>query len=73
MRESQIVNEWKMEGKREGRIETLRETLRDLLGDHFGSLPEEWLARIDALADPDRLRQAIRKVSGLERLEDLSL
>jgi hypothetical protein len=69
MREAEILKEWKLEG----RIETLRETLRDLLEDRFGSLPQEWLARIDAAADPDQLRQAIRKVPRLDRLDDLSL
>jgi hypothetical protein len=69
MRESQTVNEW----KREGRVETLRQTLRDLLEDRFGSLSGEWLARIEAVADPGRLRQAVRQVLKLKNLDDLSL
>jgi hypothetical protein len=69
MRESEIVKEW----KREERIETLRQTLRDLLQDRFGTLPEEWQARIEAVSDPDGLRQAVRQAPKVARLEDLSL
>ncbi|HYT93330.1 MAG TPA: hypothetical protein VEL76_31730 [Gemmataceae bacterium] len=69
MREAEIVKEW----KREERIETLRETLRYLLQDHFGALPEEWLRRIEAVSDPDRLQQAVRQAPKLTKLEELSL
>ena len=76
MRESQVVKEWKLEGKQEGklegRIETLREMLRFLLQDRFGAVPEEWSARIEAAADPERLQQAVRQVPKLTRLEDLA-
>ncbi len=69
VRESKVVKEWKQEAA----VEALQQTLRDLLQDLFAPLPHEWLARIEAISDPDRLRQAIRKVPKLTRLEDLSL
>jgi hypothetical protein len=69
MREATIVNEWKQEGA----IEELRLTLRDLLQDRFGTLPQELAARIEVVSDPAPLRQAIRRVAKLARLEDLSL
>jgi hypothetical protein len=60
-------------GKREGELRMARDMLRTLLVDHFGAVPETLQQRIDATDDLDRLRAAVRQVSHLQKLEDLTL
>ncbi len=73
MIESQQVLEWMAEGEAKGQLREARVLLRVLLEDRFGPLPEDLIKRIDAMADPERLRAAVRQVSHLGRLEDLML
>jgi hypothetical protein len=63
--ESLVVRFW--EAKR------LQRTLRLVLEDRFGSLPESVREQIDACDDPDRLEAAVRKVSQLASLNELTI
>jgi hypothetical protein len=54
-------------------IHTRQEDLRLLLEERFGPLPETLAAQIAAIADAERLRNALRQVVHLRSLEDLAL
>jgi hypothetical protein len=67
--ESQQVLEW----QRQSAVKTAREILRTLLEDRFGPLPKKLLQRIEATDDLERLREAVRQVHRLQKLDDLQL
>ncbi len=73
MIESQQVLEWMAEGEAKGQMREARRLLRNLLEDRFGPLPEVLAQRIEATADLERLRAAVRQVSHLSQLDDLQL
>jgi hypothetical protein len=77
VRNSQVIDEWRnegrVEGRQEGRLESHREDLLALLQERFGAVPEEWVQRIQALTDVDRLKAAIRQVVHIHTLEELQL
>jgi hypothetical protein len=68
-----IAESWMEEGMEKGRLLGLRDALRTLLEGSFGTLPEEVVQRIEAVADPSKLKRAIGQAPHLNRLEDLQL
>ncbi|MGL4552483.1 MAG: hypothetical protein ACRC33_15020 [Gemmataceae bacterium] len=62
--------EGKAEGREEGRAAALRQTLQTVLK-RFHPLPPEFAARLDAIADPDRLLRLVDQALDVARLEDL--
>jgi hypothetical protein len=73
MQESQTVLGWINQGRAEGRLETLRSTLEDMLKERFAPLPAEWVQRIHALKDPEKLRAALLQVISVKSLDELEL
>jgi predicted transposase YdaD len=60
-------------GRAEGEARGLRESVQLLLEEKFGPLPEALAAQISAMEEPERLRQALRRVAHANSLEELSL
>jgi hypothetical protein len=54
-------------------LQTRREALRDLLEGRFGTVPDEVLRRIEACADPARLKAAHRQALHIPSPADLQL
>lgn len=67
VRESQTV----LKFKREGAAEALQQRLRKQLTQRFGALPTDFVGRIEAIDDPQKLDQLLDQVSGLKAFEDL--
>jgi hypothetical protein len=72
-----IARTWSEElvaqGLIEGEMRTRREDLRILLEEKFGALPEEWVRRIEAAQDLERLKSAVRQVLHIRQLAELDL
>jgi hypothetical protein len=60
-------------GEARGQLQEACTTLRMLLEDRFGALPAPLIAQIEAVAELERLRGAIRQSSQLAALSDLHL
>jgi hypothetical protein len=73
MRESQTVLGWIKEGRKEGQLDTLKDNLRMLLQEQCGPLPQEWIERIAAVDDPERLKAALPKVLHIRSLDEFTL
>jgi hypothetical protein len=61
------------EGKAEGEILARRDDIRELLTERFGVLPPDVLKKIEGAGDVARLKEAIRKVLGMQSLDELQL
>jgi hypothetical protein len=72
-----IGQTWEQElltrGAARGQLDATRVLLRSLLEDRFGSLPEEWLRRIDSTEDVERLRRCALQVRLVTTLEEVQL
>jgi hypothetical protein len=67
--ESRLVQDWLTQE----RLRTLRQTLRLLLEDRFRELPQGVGQRIEACGDAERLQTAVRQVTRLGSLDELTI
>jgi hypothetical protein len=67
------LKEGKDLGLKEGQLLALQSILEDQLKERFGPLPAEWVQRIHALQDPDKLKAALIQVVHISRLDELEL
>jgi flagellar biosynthesis/type III secretory pathway protein FliH len=68
---TQGLSQGRAEGRLEGELQATRTLLRRLLEARFQSLPEAIIQRIDQTTDLNRLQEAVLRVSGLQKLDDL--
>jgi hypothetical protein len=69
----EMLEEGVERGRALGQLSTSREILRIQLGERFGTVPEELVARIEAVEDLERLRNALRQVVHIQSLSELEL
>jgi hypothetical protein len=60
-------------GRAEGQLETWRESLKTLLTTRFESVPASMIEQIEATNDPVRLKDAVRRASKCQTLDEFQL